>query len=37
VWQLNVKVPDDSPSGDAIPIHAVINTTPSNTVTVAIK
>jgi uncharacterized protein (TIGR03437 family) len=36
VWQLDVRIPDNAPSGN-IPVRAVINAVPSNIVTVAIR
>ena len=37
VWQINVKIPQDTPTGAAVPVRVVINGTPSNIVTVAIR
>jgi uncharacterized protein (TIGR03437 family) len=37
LWQLNVKIPSNALSGNAIPVRAVINGISSNIVTVAIK
>lgn len=37
LWQINVKIPVDAPTGGAVPIRVVINGTPSNTVNVAIR
>ena len=37
LWQINVKIPDSALSGAAVPLRAVINATPSNIVTVAIR
>jgi uncharacterized protein (TIGR03437 family) len=37
VWQLTVKLPLNGPTGNAIPLRAVINGSPSNIVTVAIR
>lgn len=37
LWQLNVRVPEDSPSGAAVPVRAIINGAPSNIVTVSIR
>jgi uncharacterized protein (TIGR03437 family) len=36
VWQLDVKIPENAPTGN-IPVRAVINAVPSNIVTVAIR
>jgi uncharacterized protein (TIGR03437 family) len=36
LWQINVKLPPDLPSGN-IPIRVLINGIPSNTVTVAVR
>ena len=37
LWQINVAIPAGTPAGSAVPIRVVINGTPSNTVTVAVK
>ncbi len=37
LWQVNVKIPDNSLAGAAVPLRAVINATPSNVVSVAIR
>jgi uncharacterized protein (TIGR03437 family) len=37
VWQLTVKIPANAVTGDAVPLRAVINGSPSNIVTMAIK
>jgi uncharacterized protein (TIGR03437 family) len=37
VWQINVKIPQEALTGNAVPVRAVINGMPSNTVTIAIK
>jgi uncharacterized protein (TIGR03437 family) len=37
VWQLDVRIPENAPSGAAVPVRAVINAVPSNIVTVAIR
>ena len=37
LWQINVRIPQDVPVGNAVPVRVVINGVPSNTVTVAIK
>ncbi len=37
LWQINVQIPSDAPSGNAVPVRVVINGTPSNTVTIAIR
>lgn len=37
VWQLTVKIPAGALTGDAVPLRAVINGSPSNIVTMAIK
>ena len=37
LWQINVTIPVGTPSGSAVPVRVVINGTPSNTVTVAVR
>jgi uncharacterized protein (TIGR03437 family) len=37
VWQLTVRLPLNAPTGNAIPLRAVINGSPSNIVMVAIR
>ena len=37
VWQINVTIPQGTPSGGAVPLRAVIDGIPSNIVTVAVK
>jgi uncharacterized protein (TIGR03437 family) len=37
LWQINVKIPQNALSGSAVPVRAVINGTPSNTIVVAIQ
>lgn len=37
LWQINVAIPAGTPTGSAVPIRVVINGTPSNTVTVAVR
>jgi uncharacterized protein (TIGR03437 family) len=37
VYQVNAVVPDDAPSGDAVPLVVTMNGVPSNTVTIAIQ
>ncbi|MEO7649015.1 MAG: hypothetical protein ABIZ80_00980, partial [Bryobacteraceae bacterium] len=37
VWQIKVKIPANALTGNAIPVRAVINATPSNLVNVAIR
>ncbi len=37
LWQINVTIPRGTPSGSAVPVRVVINGTPSNTVTVAVR
>jgi uncharacterized protein (TIGR03437 family) len=37
LWQINVTIPQGTPSGSAVPVRVVINGTPSNTVTVAVR
>jgi uncharacterized protein (TIGR03437 family) len=37
LWQVNVKIPTDAPTGNAIPLRILINGTPSNVVEVAIR
>jgi uncharacterized protein (TIGR03437 family) len=37
LWQINVKIPPDTPTNGAVPLRVVINGTPSNTVTVAVR
>jgi uncharacterized protein (TIGR03437 family) len=36
LWQINVKIPADAPTGD-VPVQVLINGTPSNTVTIAVR
>ena len=37
IWQIDVQIPQTAPSGNAVPVTAVINGAPSNSITVAIK
>ena len=37
VYQVNAVVPDEAPSGDAVPLIVTMNDVPSNTVTIAIQ
>ena len=37
LWQINVKIPQDVAPGGAVSLRAVINATPSNVVTIAIR
>jgi uncharacterized protein (TIGR03437 family) len=37
LWQINVQIPSDAPTGGAAQVRVVINGTPSNIVTVAIR
>lgn len=37
LWQINVKIPQGTPSGNAVPLRVVINGVPSNTVSIAVK
>jgi uncharacterized protein (TIGR03437 family) len=37
LWQLNVQIPMDAPTGSAVPVRVVINSTTSNLFTIAIK
>jgi uncharacterized protein (TIGR03437 family) len=37
LWQINVTIPQGTPTGSAVPIRVIINGTPSNTVTVALR
>jgi uncharacterized protein (TIGR03437 family) len=37
LWQINVTIPAGTPAGGAVPMRVVINGTPSNTVTVAVR
>jgi uncharacterized protein (TIGR03437 family) len=37
LWQINVTVPSDASTGNAVPVKVVIDGAPSNAVTVAIK
>jgi uncharacterized protein (TIGR03437 family) len=37
LWQINVAIPATAPSGSSVPIRVLVNGTPSNTVTVAIR
>jgi uncharacterized protein (TIGR03437 family) len=36
LWQINVKLPADVPSG-AVPVRVLINGTPTNLVTIAVR
>ena len=37
LWQINVTIPQGTAAGSAVPIRVIINGTPSNTVTVAVR
>jgi uncharacterized protein (TIGR03437 family) len=37
LYQVNVRVPEDAPTGDAVPLAIMIANTSSNTVTIAIE
>jgi uncharacterized protein (TIGR03437 family) len=37
LWQLNVQIPMNAPTGAAVPVRVVINSTTSNLFTIAIK
>ena len=37
LWQINVTIPPGTPAGATVPVRVVINGTPSNTVTVAVR
>ena len=37
VWQINVIIPSNAPTGAAVPLKVIIDSVPSNTVTVAIQ
>ena len=37
LWQINVQIPPDAPTGASVPIRVVIDGTPSNIVTVAVR
>jgi uncharacterized protein (TIGR03437 family) len=37
LWQINVRIPADAPSGNAVPVRVLINGTPSNVVGIAIR
>jgi uncharacterized protein (TIGR03437 family) len=37
LWQINVQIPSNAPTGNAVPVRVVIDGTGSNTVTVAIN
>jgi uncharacterized protein (TIGR03437 family) len=37
LWQISVTIPAGTPAGSAVPVRVVINGTPSNTVTVAVR
>jgi uncharacterized protein (TIGR03437 family) len=36
-WQISLKIPQGTASGNAVPVRVLINGVPSNTVTVAIR
>jgi len=36
-WQINVQIPSNAPTGNAVPVKVNINSVPSNTVNMAIK
>jgi uncharacterized protein (TIGR03437 family) len=37
LWQLNVQIPMNAPTGSAVGVRVVINSTPSNLFTIAVK
>jgi uncharacterized protein (TIGR03437 family) len=37
LWQITVRIPQTTPPGSTVPVRVVINATPSNTVTVAVR
>ena len=37
LWQINVQIPESALAGEAVPVRAVINATPSNIITMAIR
>ena len=37
LWQINVTIPTGTPAGGAVPVRVIINGTPSNTVTIAVR
>ena len=37
VYQINIRIPDNAPLGDAVPILLYIGGVPSNTVMIAIQ
>jgi uncharacterized protein (TIGR03437 family) len=37
LWQINVRIPETAITGDAVPIRAVVNGSPSNLATLAIQ
>jgi adhesin/invasin len=37
MWQITIKIPQDVPPGNAVPVRALINATPSNVVTIAVR
>jgi uncharacterized protein (TIGR03437 family) len=37
LWQINVQIPSNAPTGSSVSVHAVIGGTPSNSVTMAIQ
>jgi uncharacterized protein (TIGR03437 family) len=37
LWQINVRIPADAPSGNAVPVRVLINGAPSNVVGIAIR
>ena len=37
LWQINVVIPQGTPSGSSVPVRVVINGTPSNSITIAVR
>jgi uncharacterized protein (TIGR03437 family) len=37
LWQVNVRIPNNALTGDAVPVRAVVNASPSNLISVAIR
>jgi uncharacterized protein (TIGR03437 family) len=37
LWQINVEIPSNAPTGNAVSVKVVIGANPSNAITMAIK